>query len=393
MAYYPGYNLTIQQEIAATLIEAERTCTGPNATSIVDYAINLPNTHITFHTLMKILSGSFCIFVILATLFLIAGHIAHWAVPAEQKQIARVIAFLPVYSIGAFISIYMYSTQPYIAPVPDYYEGFSIVAIFLLFVTFINPDESIRDQFFNDIAAQKRSISSKKRPKKSGAEVFHRTCLFVFQIIPSRIATLVASEALYAATCPLSKKRGNALMIIQVVQAFSTTMAVVAVIRFEGTHNSRMQDRHPRLKLWTFKSIVFLEFVQNVVFSALASTETYRPTQYVSYYDMSIGLNQFIISCECFLYTFMYMKAFEFGSYRRAIKEGRCGSNSPLSAIQDIINPMDIIKGTLAAFGSLKKPERYGTHGVSHMVAANDSHHHPASGQAQMEHQGGSDSV
>ncbi len=35
MAYYPGYNSTIQHEIAAALIEAERTCTGPNATSIV----------------------------------------------------------------------------------------------------------------------------------------------------------------------------------------------------------------------------------------------------------------------------------------------------------------------------------------------------------------------
>lgn len=35
MSYYPGYNLTIQREIAAALIEAARTCTAPNATSIV----------------------------------------------------------------------------------------------------------------------------------------------------------------------------------------------------------------------------------------------------------------------------------------------------------------------------------------------------------------------
>lgn len=75
------------------------------------------------------------------------------------------IAFLPVYAIGAFISIYLYRTQPYVAPVPDYYEGFSIVAIFLLFVTFTSPDELTRDQVFNDIAAQRqkwcRSISCK----------------------------------------------------------------------------------------------------------------------------------------------------------------------------------------------------------------------------------------
>ncbi len=83
------------------------------------------------------------------------------------------IAFLPVYTIGAFISIYLYRTQPYIAPVPDYYEGFSIVAIFLLFVTFISPDESTRDQVYDDIAAQKGSTPSQKGPAKSGAKVFH----------------------------------------------------------------------------------------------------------------------------------------------------------------------------------------------------------------------------
>lgn len=35
MEPYPGYNSTIQHEIAAALIEAARTCTGPNASSIV----------------------------------------------------------------------------------------------------------------------------------------------------------------------------------------------------------------------------------------------------------------------------------------------------------------------------------------------------------------------
>lgn len=147
-----------------------------------------------------------------------------------------------------------------------------------------------------------------------------------------------------------------------------------------------MRGRHPRLKLWTFKSIVLLGFIQNVVFSALASKEAYRPTQYISYYDMSIGLNQFIISCECFFYTFMYVKAFEFGSYRSALKEGRHARGPPLSAILDIINPMDIIRGTLAAFGSLKKPERSAIQAENHMVAANDARDHPGSGEAQIEH-------
>ena len=87
-------------------------------------------------------------------------------------RISRVIAFLPVYAIGAFISIYLYRVQPYVAPVPDYYEGFSVVAIFLLFVTFIAPDDLTREHVLNDIAALKSSTPSKKGLAKSGTQVF-----------------------------------------------------------------------------------------------------------------------------------------------------------------------------------------------------------------------------
>lgn len=83
------------------------------------------------------------------------------------------IAFLPVYAIGAFISIYLYSAQPYVAPIPDYYEGFAISAMFLLFVTFLAPDSSTRSQVFDDMAIQKGSTPSKKGVSNSGAKVFH----------------------------------------------------------------------------------------------------------------------------------------------------------------------------------------------------------------------------
>lgn len=52
--------------------------------------------------------------------------------------------------------------------------------------------------------------------------------------------------------------------------------------------------------------------VQTVVFTALAATEAFRPTQYVSYYDMDIGLNQLLISAECLVYAPFSIKAYEF---------------------------------------------------------------------------------
>lgn len=122
--------------------------------------------------------------------------------------------------------------------------------------------------------------------------------------------------------------------------------------------------------------------MQNVVFSALAAKKAYRPTQYVSYYDMSIGLNQFIIACECFLYAFMYPKAFEFKPYRRAVKEGQHTRGSPLRAFLEVINPMNILRETLTAFAFFRSVERSGTNMENDMVATNSTYNHRVKGEA-----------
>ncbi|CZR61412.1 uncharacterized protein PAC_11308 [Phialocephala subalpina] len=307
VSLYPGFNKPIQLEIAKAEEEAALTSTAPNSTSIVNYAINLPHTQIMFHTLMKILSGSFCIFVILVALFLIASHFTHWAVPAEHRLV-RVIAFLPVYATGAFISIYLYRIRPH---------GYS-----------------------------ERNLPPQRKP-------------FPTAVLRSFIGLVFLSSRSYQAELPLlsrlryftpllarSQTLQYGLLIIQVVQAFSTNFAVVAVIGLVSVHNSRLQGRHPRLKLWTFKSVVFLEFIQNVVFSALAATQAYRPTQYVSCYGMSIELNQFITAYKCFF------------------------------AFLEVINPMDIIRETLAAFSFFRNVEPSEINTENGMVATNGTYDH-----------------
>lgn len=149
-----------------------------------------------------------------------------------------------------------------------------------------------------------------------------------------------------------------------------------------------MPGHNATLKLWIFKSVVGLEFVQNVLFSALAQAKVYRPTQYVSYYDMYTGLNQFMISCECFLYAFAYIKAFEFGSYRKMIKGGDHAHGSPLRAILDIVNPMDIIRDTVVAFTEVKYAQQAGTNGD----VTTNGFQQKVSGEARVNHKADSDS-
>jgi len=108
---------------------------------------------------------------------------------------------------------------------------------------------------------------------------------------------------------------------------------------------------------------------------------------------MSVGLNQFPISCECFLYGLMYIKAFEFESYRKVLREGTYAYISPLSAFLDIINPIDILRGTHIAFMGFKKPEHVTIDDANPKVTTNGALHHAVGGEETMEPKFGSEST
>ena len=50
--------------------------------------------------------------------------------------------------------MWFYGATDYIAPIAQYYEGFAIVALFLLYITYITPNESSRLQFYYSIERQ-----------------------------------------------------------------------------------------------------------------------------------------------------------------------------------------------------------------------------------------------
>nr|OQO24146.1 hypothetical protein B0A51_08989 [Rachicladosporium sp. CCFEE 5018] len=145
----------VQLAIEVAFRRALVTCTSP---WVLDYATNLPGTQITFHTLLIILSAVMCIIACSISLLLIAAHLLHWTRPREQRQMVRIIAFVPLYSIIALFCVWFYHASGFLIPFGQWMEGLALTCLFLFYVEAASPEETQRLQFFDDLERKVLSV-------------------------------------------------------------------------------------------------------------------------------------------------------------------------------------------------------------------------------------------
>ena len=176
--------------------------------------------------------------------------------------------------------------------------------------------------------------------------------MMVFQIMITRPITVIAIEVIYGITCPLSSKRAKAVEVLTFVQLASTMIAALGCFfterRFKS--NAGMRQQRAFAKLAVFKIIVILEAVQGTVFSFLAGNGTFFPSPpyYISWNDFARGLPQLILSVEVVLSAVGFIWIYDYKQYR--LDGPLTFSGSVGTAILQTVNPIDIVKATLAAF-------------------------------------------
>lgn len=132
----------------------------------------------TFHTLLKILSAVPVIFTTLISMYLIAGHLLHWTRPLEQKQILRVVFFVPIYSIIAFFSVWFYHVSAFLAPYGQWIEGFALSALFLLYLEIANPGGVRQEEFYARLV---RRLATEKQKGDRGSLRWFRVSTDYFE--------------------------------------------------------------------------------------------------------------------------------------------------------------------------------------------------------------------
>ena len=178
--------------------------------------------------------------------------------------------------------------------------------------------------------------------------------ILVFQLLLGRIATTIAQEYVEARFCTLSTKLRRAQIIVTLIQSLDTTLAVVAIIRFELRMKEELKGHLALLKLVTFKGIIFIDLIQASIFRILASTHAFTPTEYVTYFDFSVGTPAFMTCCEMFIFSVLFILAFGFSPYKAA-RRGGAHKLSVGKAIVDVFDISDILQGFAFMFRAVSR--------------------------------------
>lgn len=285
----------------------------------------------------------------------------------------RIIIFDVVFTLTSFFSIYFYGSAVYNHAWAQYYEGLAMTALFLLYVQLLCPDPNQRAQYFANIPRKAGGkvtgngslgwFRVKHLPlhhhhhhhQEASLTIQQRVWIEVFQVVLTRIATVIAQIVVEATLCPLSETKAHANIAIQVISSFSTGLTVTAIIAFEKRMHKHLANHghRPLLKLFSFKLVVGLDATQAILFSALADTGTYFPKwpYHVSWNDFAVGIPSFILIWELTIVSFIFLWSFTFEPYKKlALEKGEKVQPQSWRAFIQALDMRDIFHAVIYMF-------------------------------------------
>ncbi|KAH8129881.1 hypothetical protein FP744_10006883 [Trichoderma asperellum] len=322
----------------------------------------------TFFQFDRILAGS-CVAVACAIIFIhLSIHANRLSNPSEQVKIMRISLLVPFYSLFCFLSICFPSADVYLEPWLEVFQANSLCAFFLLMCDFISPDSEKRNDFFAQI-----TILDKKSPQAGKAgrlSWFRSRWIAVFQYPIIAVLTAIATDISEAVGtyCQYKIEVYYTKLWITIISQVSLTLAVTSVIVFVRTLQSELAVHKPMVKLVAFKLIVFLSFVQSIIFLILGNTSSLNPTSKLTYADLHIGLPA-LLSCiemvpiSVFLawaysvqpYLLGRVADMEDSSGRAAIPRSYQGGFLGVRAFLAMLNPKETVEGIILAFYMVTK--------------------------------------
>ncbi|OCL02017.1 DUF300-domain-containing protein [Glonium stellatum] len=295
---------------------------------------------ITFHTFSTYLSGICLLISSSLAIVSLVRHATHYSSPTQQRQILRIACFVPWVALVSFLSVLSESAGPYIAPAVDFGTALAISAFLLLMCDFVLAGPDGFDNLFGAGAMARGQFAPASPPW------LKRVWYLVLQFIPVSVILWIATAASMAAGtyCATSNKLYFAHIWITVLRGFSEGMAIFCVLRFYKIKKAELSPHKAMLKLIAFKGIVFLGFLQTTLFSILVSSRVIKPTKYLSYHDISVGLPNFVLACEMPFFSALIMVAYSVKPYT-STKLGRDYQGGPggIKALLEALNYSDIL--------------------------------------------------
>ncbi|KAK1585093.1 organic solute transporter Ostalpha-domain-containing protein [Colletotrichum navitas] len=323
----------------------------------------------SFHTFNMILSGSFTAASCLIIFSLMFLHATHLSKSNEQIKILRISLLIPFWSIFSFLSVCFPTAEVYLHPWLEFVQSICLGTFFLLLCEFVSPSARHRDVFFAALTVKNKKAAS---GEENGLEWFRKMWFAVFQypVVSLLVAILTAITQGAGVYCEFASKPHFAKLWLSIISSVSLTLALITVLRFFMQLKSQLKEHRPIAKFASFKLVVTLTFLENIIFWILHDTDAMKPTATLTEADLRIGIPSMLICLEMlpiaafFHYAYTY-RPYVIGSDRASrplaadheayAPQTYSGGPGGLWALVEMWNPTEIVEAI--AFGLRMKAE------------------------------------
>ncbi|RVX67899.1 hypothetical protein B0A52_08504 [Exophiala mesophila] len=244
-----------------------------------------------------------------------ARHATHFSKPNEQTKILKICALIPIEAFLNFISIVEPNAYVYLDPWIDVFQAWALGSFFLLMCEFVSPSAQFRDVFFAAFKVPQRRRN--RDPGLGGLEWYRKQWFAVFQYLLISIGVAIATDITQAINkyCLESNSIHFAQLWLSIISNISVAIALTSVLRFYGALKKDLKHHKPLAKLVAFKLIIFLSFVQSIIFQILRSQSVLNETSTLTYADVNIGIQTMIICIEMVPISLYFHYAYDVKAY------------------------------------------------------------------------------
>ncbi|KAF4541982.1 uncharacterized protein LTHEOB_8136 [Lasiodiplodia theobromae] len=330
---------------------------------------------VTLHELLIYIAAPCTIITGFFSLVLVFKHLCRYTKPTEQRQIVRLIITPAIFAVFSLLALIFYDENEYITPLPDLYEAFALACLFILFTHYAQEPTTIHHN---------GNVETTKNLDSGHVEGLQKAWVAVFQYPVVKTILTIATEASLATGkyCASSRSVHFAHIWIVVIGDISLVVCFLAILEFYKTQKAHMTVHKPLLKLLSFKLIVFIIFVQNLVFNFISIPDGLSADDTVAPRDIKYGLPAFLVCVEMVFFSLFFF--FSFGSriYHPSKRHPEPREHF-LVALFHVLNPADVIRDiakmfSMALSGQKKSSGGFGGSSSRHGGHRSSRHgHHP----------------
>ncbi|KAF2766076.1 hypothetical protein EJ03DRAFT_338636 [Teratosphaeria nubilosa] len=354
------------------------TCAAPLTNDVGDPIAG----NLTVHHIMILVCAPCLGLTIASTLYLEWRHLHCYKVPQEQRQILRIASLPAVYATFDFLALLFILDYQYIAPIAKIYEAFSIAALFFLVLEWACPDGTDREKYFSNLQGK-----DKKGNNVPGGSLkwFQTTSRNALQFPLTKLVLIVIQivTQYYHVFCENSMSPKHAHLWIFLFDIFFVGGAFEGVTSFAkrmGKEGAISASHRARGRILTLLGIVIFQVLQDFIFG-LMNGKLFKPSKTVTYNDLNFGIPATLTILESVFFSLLMQWSFSAKEYKEGVRMDRYGMAPAVRtktwrALLDAFNLIDIILGTITAFGLLfgSVQSRYSARSGGHHQRTKGSH-------------------